>query len=518
MSRLHPMNNTKITSAMKPLAVLLMLLGFSQVVLAQSTLRHVSANYYQAPGYAELVWFLDGRPIPARVTLHRAETGSPFQRTDIEVFVRAKGDTLIYTFSDSTLQRYNLYSYYLEAYDDSGKVVVAPDTVFLPALDYLEMPMPSSISALGDSSTKSIKIAWQLPMGDLIKQMTLYRSTNSVDGFEQIATLDPQQLEFVDDGVRPATPYFYYFDLEYKMSDVKKRSASFASSFVSNAPPPVPDYFEVVATEGGIVLRWEHSDPDTRGFWIYRAQQGKPHELMAPLVPALDTLRSYEYVDIDSLNPSLSYEYTIRAYSKSHITGASSDTLSVVPVAPMAPIPAPLNLTATPDVDHIFLQWQDMESSHPDFLLYRVLRQSESSSDTLYASLNYVPDTTAVRGISYTYSVSTVNRQFVAGPPSGGVIALIPYEQPSPPFGLALRATTNGINLVWSTSNADLSSAYEVYRIVRGQAATMLARVTDGLQYTDATAVRGETYFYHVVAVSTDGIRSEPSDEIRIRY
>lgn len=518
MSRHHPMNNMKMTSAMKSIAILLLVAGFCQSAGAQSTLRHVSANYYQAPGYAELVWFLDGRPIPARVTLHRAETGRPFQRTDIEVFVRAKGDTLMYTFSDSTLQRYNLYSYYLEAYDDSGKVVAAPDTVFLPALDYLEMPMPSSISAIGDSSTKSIKIAWNLPLGDLIKQMTLYRSTNSVDGFEQIATLDPRQLEFVDQEVRPATPYFYYFDLEYKMSDVKKRSASFASSFVSNEPPPIPDYFDAEATDNGIVLRWEHSDPDTRGFWLYRAQQGKPHELMAPLVPAIDTIRTYEFVDIDSLNPSLSYEYSIRAYSKSHITGASSDTLLIIPVSPMAPIPAPLNLVASPDVDQIFLQWQDMESSYPDFLLYRILRTSESETDTLYASLNYMSDTTAVRGIAYTYRVSTVNRQYVAGPPTGGVIALIPFEPPSPPYGLTLRATTSGVHLVWSTVNERQSVAYEVFRVVRGEAAVLIARVTDGMQYTDSTATRGETYFYHLVAISADGIRSEPSDEIRIRF
>lgn len=503
---------------MRIFATLLVVLGLCHVSMAQSTLHRASANYYQAPGYAELVWYLEGRPIPARVTLHRSEMGRPFQRLDVEGFTRAKGDTLMYIFNDSTLQRYSLYSYFVEAYDDSGRVVAAPDTVFLPALDYLEMPMPSSISAIGDSSSKSIQIAWQLPLSDLIKQMTLYRSTNSVDGFEQIATLDPRQTEFVDDNVRPATPYFYYFDLEYKMSDVKKRSSSFASSFVSNDPPPIPDYFTAEATENGVVLRWEHSDPDTRGFWLYRAQSGMSQELMVPLVPAVDTVHVYEFVDLDTLNPSLSYEYTIRAYSKSHVTSASSDTLLVLPIAPLPQVPAPLGLTVTPDEDLIFVQWQDLESSYADFVLYQVLRQSGARSDTLYASNNYIADTSAVRGVAYTYSVRAVNRQFVAGPPTGEVTALIPFEQPSPPFGLTSRTTTSGVRLEWNTSNEMPNVDYEVYRVVRGEDSVLVARLSNVLTYTDTTAIRGQAYFYHVVAISADGVRSEPSEEARIRY
>lgn len=517
-NRPHPTNNSMIQTTMRILASILVALGFCNASLAQSKLHHASANYYQAPGYAELVWYLEGRPIPAKVALHRSEMGRPFQRLDVEGFVRAKGDTLTYIFSDSTLQRHYLYSYFVEAYDDSGRVVAAPDTVFLPALDYLEMPMPSSISAIGDSSSNSIRIAWQLPLSDLIKQMTLYRSTNSVDGFEQIAILDPRQTDYVDDNARPATPYFYYFDLEYKMSDVRKRSSSFASSFVSNDLPPIPDYFTAEATESGVVLRWEHSDPDTRGFWLYRAQSGQTHELMVPLVPAIDTVRVYEFVDLDTLNPSYSYEYTIRAYSKSHVTGTSSDTIMVIPLAPLPQIPAPLGLTATPDEDLIFVQWQDLESSFADFMLYQVLRQSGGRSDTLYATNNYFADTSAVRGVAYTYSVRTLNRQFVAGPPSGVVSAMIPFEQPSPPNGLTLRATTSGVLLEWNASVDTANVEYEVYRVVRGEDPVLVARLNNVFTHTDVTAIRGMTYFYHIVAISADGVRSEPSEEARIRF
>jgi len=506
---------------MKTLVTLLLFVGISWNVGAQSVLKHSHAGYYQAQGYAELGWYLEGNPIPATIALYRSEMGGRFVKTGIDAFVRAKGDTLHYTFNDSTVIRFNLYNYYIEAFDEAGNAITAPDTVFLPALDYLEMPMPSAITAIGDSASKSIKIGWQLPYSDLIKQMTLYRSTNSVDGFEPVAILDPRQLEFIDDEARPATPYFYYFDLEYKMSDIRKRSASFASSYVSNEPPPIPDYFSAEATEDGVVLRWEYSDVDTRGFWLYRAQAGRPHELMAPLVPAIDTLRHYEYVDIDSLNPSFTYEYSIRAYSKSHVNGASSDTVSIMPMGPLPLITAPLGLLATPSEDHIFVQWQDVESSSPDFLMYRVLRLSDNATDTMYVSLNFLADSTANKGVDYTYSVSTINRQFQSGPSTAGVRAIIEFEIPSPPSAIVAIPVNNGVRVTWEHSQDSEGMTYEVYRVVRGEDIVMVGRVDNtnlAMQIIDTTAQRNETYFYHVIAVSADGVRSVPSDEIRIRY
>jgi fibronectin type 3 domain-containing protein len=520
-SRLHPMNKNSNFVTMKIITILFLAVGISWNASAQSVLKHTHASYYQVQGYAELGWYLEGNPMPASISLYRSETGGRFIKTNIEAFVRAKGDTLHYTFNDSTIQRFNIYNYYIEAFDEAGNAIAAPDTVFLPALDYLEMPMPSSILAIGDSTTNTIKIDWQLPLTELIKQLTLYRSTNSVDGFVQVAILDPRQKEFVDDDVRPATPYFYYFDLEYKMSDVKKRSSSFASSFVSNEPPPIPDYFEAEATENGIVLKWEHSDPDTRGFWLYRAEAGKPHELFTPLVPAVDTLRFYEFVDIDSLNPSLSYEYTIRAYSKSHVDGASSDTVLVVPIGPLPLITAPLGLQATPSEDHIFVQWQDIESTSPDFMMYRVVRLSEASTDTMFVSLNFLADTTAKKGVAYTYSVSTINRQYKSGPSTVGVIANLEFDTPSPPSGVIAFPLVNGIRVSWEYNQDNAGFAYEVHRVVRGEDSVMVGRVDAPnvpLQFIDTTAQRNEVYFYTVFAISADGVRSAPSEEVRIRY
>lgn len=506
---------------MKIYVLPLVILCFALNAKAQPNLVHYHASYYQATNYAELSWYLQGHPRPATVQLFRNENFGSFSETGIDVFVRAKGDTLFYTFTDSTTQRYQIYQYYVKAYDDQRQEIAAPDTVLLPALDYLEMPMPISITAIGDSAVNSIKISWQLPLTDLIKQMTLYRSTNSVDGFVTVAVLDPQQLEFIDDEVRPATPYFYYFDLEYKMSDLKKRTSSFASSFVSNEPPPIPDYFEAEATEDGIVLRWEHSDVDTRGFWLYRAQAGRPHELFAPLIPAIDTLRHYEYVDIDSLNPSLSYEYSIRSYSKSHVDGASSDTLWVVPLGALPLITAPLGLQATPSEDHIFVQWQDVESTTPDFLMYRVLRLSEAGSDTMYVSLNFYADSTANKGVNYTYSVSTLNRQFEPGPSTAGVVAKIDFDTPSPPSSVIAVPLNSGIRISWEYNQENTIMAFEVFRTVRGEDPVMVGRVvgsSSSFQLIDTTAQRNETYFYHVIAISADEVRSIPSDEVRIRY
>ncbi len=224
-----------------------------------------------------------------------------------------RSDTILYTVIDSTVRRYGAYHYFLMARPAGGEVLSPTDTAFVAALDYLEMPMPEHITALPGEGGRGIHIQWQLRNAPLVKELVLYRSANSVDGFEPVATLPLDRQAYTDMNVLPATAYFYHFTVVYKTQDAAKRGPAFAASFMDTIPPPAVTRLEAEGTADGVALRWDHAGEHTTGFWLYRGTGDTPLQLVSGLIPAVDTVRSYGFVDTDTLlNGAREYHYAVK--------------------------------------------------------------------------------------------------------------------------------------------------------------------------------------------------------------
>jgi fibronectin type 3 domain-containing protein len=95
-------------------------------------------------------------------------------------------------------------------------------------------------------------------------------------------------------------------------------------------------------------------------------------------------------------------------------------------------------------------------------------------------------------------------------------VNMVDIFAPAPPKGLQSVASGNAVNLIWEAgAEADLAG----YEVLRGEApGDTLAPLTKAIitepSYADASARRGRTYVYEVIAVDKAGNRSGPSNRV----
>lgn len=144
---------------------------------------------------------------------------------------------------------------------------------------------------------------------------------------------------------------------------------------------------------------------------------------------------------------------------------------------------------------------------------YHVYRSSGGGGATLLGSPTALAwlDTTAVRGTTYTYTVTAINSAGEGGPSNAATG--VSYTVPGAP---ALTVTASGSNAALSWTVADNGGApitgYQVLRGTSAGAETALATTTSG-SYTDSGLTVGQTYFYKVVAANAAGTGT-PSPEV----
>lgn len=509
--------------------ILLIIIGILLPFGLMAQLTFISGSYSQQTNRTEMVWQSLGTFRVDSVVVYRADKANrKYAAVPAKIAYESKPDTVFFTVTDSTVQRYAAYDYYLMTRYAGEQTLMATDTVFVAALDFMEMPMPDHITAVPGEGGRGIHIGWQLKNAPLVKQLTLYRSTNSVDGFEAVATLPLDRNAYTDMSVRPATPYFYYFTLEYKTQDVAKRGPSFAASFTDDTPPPPVTHIEAMGTADGVQLDWHYDGEHTTGFWLYRGQADGPLELLSTLIPSIDTIRQYSYVDTDTLlNGAREYQYAIKSYSTSHVEGAFSDTVSARPLKNI-PVPkAPLSITALADEADIFVSWEDVAAVDEWVSGYTVLRSALLNAekgeytppDTLFTALNFYVDSLIKPGVPYKYSVIAHSDLGVRSAPSIEVTAALGVVRSAAPGTLLATVADGGVLLQWGLPQGGEAYRYGIYRFVRGQEAMKIATTREGADtYTDATAVRDTEYFYFVRTLDGDNNESSNSNESRVVY
>ena len=172
-----------------------------------------------------------------------------------------------------------------------------------------------------------------------------------------------------------------------------------------------------------------------------------------------------------------------------------------VVLAPSAPA-----LTATGTSSGVDLAWTaPVSDGGAPVTQYRVYRSSGSSTPGLVGSASTLAfrDTSAVRGTSYSYTVTAVNS--AGESPASNSAAASAFTVPSAP---TLRITASGSDAQLSFSSADNGgAAITGYRVLRGTAsgAESPLTTTTATTLTDTGLSVGRTYFYKVVATNAAG-------------
>ncbi|RYY54742.1 MAG: hypothetical protein EOO09_13210 [Chitinophagaceae bacterium] len=483
--------------------------------------------YNQPQQRMELYWTTAGKDKPVFIEAYRSENNGDFRKIDAVVSVLPVKDTLQYLVTDTTAKKGGLYEYYVKGYDEFGNAGRNSATQAVAALDYVQMMLPEMVRSAPDSLSKGIRISWELKDASYIKMLSLYRSTNSVDGFRQVAVLSVDSKEYVDEEVQPATPYFYYFEAEYKTQSRPKRSTAFAASFSDSTAPANPSGLVATVTKEGIRIDWEYAPANTRGFWLYRSERGAPLQLVSKLISSDSSSPLYSFTDTDSLlSGGRYYQYALKAYSTSHIESGFSDTVVARPMK-NTPVPrSPMKVTVTSSDDKVFVFWDDVSAYDRDVAGYLLLRSKRNpgtkgafTTDTITCSSNMYTDSLSEADGLVRYSVITQSVFGTASVASGWFSLHTNPIRPVPPSSVRVNPVKTGIHLNWEPVANPGPSKYNIYRYERGAQPVKAGTVTgEESVYIDGQVTKGKHYFYFIRTVTATGAESERSNEAGINF
>lgn len=493
--------------------------------LPVATPLYQQAVFNKPQRHMQLYWRTTFKDHPDFLETWRREDNGTYTKVPAIIGYLPGKDSVQYLIKDTTAKSGRLYRYFIKAFDVLGNAAPVSDTVTIASLDLLQMPMPQQVKAVSDSASRGIQISWHLPEAAFIKMLTLYRSTNSVKGFEPVAEFAATDTIFLDQQVQPATPYFYYFEVEYKTQNKPKRSTSFAGSFIDALPPSLPRNIIATGNKQGVELSWDYQGANTTGFWLYRAERGKPLQLITTMIPSLDTVQQYSWTDTDSLlRGDRFYQYALKSFSTSHIESPFSDTVIARPLKNI-PVPKPpMRVTAYAEDGRIYVDW-DAVSYDETVSGYKLLRSKKAAgasnfiTDTILRNTNGFVDTLVKSNETYRYSVITQSMLGVQSVPATWASVNIKGEKPAAPASVTANITQTGVQLNWEIPANNESLQYNIYRYERGKEPVKAGTVAGNTdQFTDRTATKGKHYFYFIRSLSSDKTESDKSNEASIRY
>lgn len=492
-----------------------------------ATVQFERGLFNQPQRRMELYWEAHGRDKPVVLEAYRSQGEGAFEKINAKISVLPVQDSFKFRVIDTTAVKGRVYNYYVKPYDAFGNAGIVTDTQMIASLDFIQMPMPEKVKAVGDSVNEAIHIRWTQHDPEYLNMLTLYRSTNSVDGFEAVAVLSPDIHEYIDQDIAPSTSYFYYFEVQYKMQTRPMRSTSFGASYKDFRKPAVSQEVEATAVSGGIQLDWKCDDNNISGFWVYRAERGRPMRLATKLITPKKVSGKYSFTDLDSsLSGGKFYMYALKTYSTTHLESSFSDTVSARPgKTPPAPR-SPLNVLARQSGNTVFIKWDNVAGYDENTNDYVVLRgrkiagtTDRYSVDSIKVYSNKYSDSLFRAGESLRYAVVSRSMFGSMSKPSAWTYLRTLAEQPVAPAAITINDTKEGVQLNWQTPGEGSTLQYAVYRYERGKQSVKAGTTASGTAtFVDRTAVRGKHYFYFIRAVGSDKTESERSKEASINF
>jgi fibronectin type 3 domain-containing protein len=293
-----------------------------------------------------------------------------------------------------------------------------------------------------------------------------------------------------------------------------------AQAAAQDAPQPPRSVRVLQAGLRQITLGWIPSpDPAVQGYVVYRQDEpGGPFREVGTVRGWQSTSFSDTGRLLRRLKDSTAYVYSVAAFTSDGRTGAPSPAVRAVTAGAPRPVEG---LRASGGARSVTLRWQP--SSELAVAGYRIWRATERDAEYSRAgTVRKREEATYVDGgledmTQYFYMVTALNQVGVESDPCQPVQART-AAPPMTPIGLA--ALSNGIGQVllrWEPNPEPNLARYQVlrstkadsgYRIV-GEAGPQESR------FLDLGVKPGTLYFYSLLAVDFDALRSQPCPPVR---
>jgi fibronectin type 3 domain-containing protein len=218
---------------------------------------------------------------------------------------------------------------------------------------------------------------------------------------------------------------------------------------------------------------------------------------------AAGLLGEAEYA-VTGLSAGTRYEFRLVAVGAGGSTAGPASAVTTLPLAPETPV----SLVAQAGDGQVTLTW--IASS--DATSYHVMRSTTEGGESVSVGTttdgSYL-DTDVDNGTAYYYTVIALNAGGSSGP-SNEAGATPQPPVPGAPLNLSATVTNDQVQLSWTGSVG--ATSYQVLRSATAGTGYGEPRVTAETSFTDATAGRGQTYYYLVKAVNGGGV-SDASNE-----
>lgn len=171
-------------------------------------------------------------------------------------------------------------------------------------------------------------MSWKIENNITLQQLHLQRSRKKEEGYETITTITGRDTFFVDQVTDANEPYFYRLEMPSLADGRNYYSASVFVIPVFAIIPKVPSRIKAEKVDNVIRLSWISTDPDSRGFYVWKKREGNNKMALASTI--IDKNAENQYVWTDSLVTSgESYQYSVMAESNSYDRSADSDTITI---------------------------------------------------------------------------------------------------------------------------------------------------------------------------------------------
>ncbi len=339
----------------------------------------------------------------------------------------------------------------------------------IPVAKYLGRPVISVVNTM---------FGLQINFPEVIgaESYTILKSVNDGEAFVLLsvssAAVVAGRVEAVDTDVNGKEKYTYTAYAE--SGDIK--SADAKQVVITRLAAPVISTVE--NTDNGVFIAWESVDTAT-GYDIYRTESNGERVYYATVS------NSTSYTDRNAHSGN-KYTYTVVAKNSTGVSAFGESGLSIVRVN------TPAGISAFVNTNGVNLQWSGVSGAE-GYTVYRKTASGEFEVIGTSATENYV-DTTALKDVVYTYTVSANIGEYSGALNSAGVEAKN--------IGTVSQITSSliekGVKLSWTSLSG--AQGYRVYRkTVNDSAYTLIATATSNT-YEDKTIPSGVACEYKIEA------------------
>ena len=368
------------------------------------------------------------------------------------------------------------------------------------------------------------QLEWKLNTDKGITSTDIYRS-QAYDGmYKKIASLPPKETKYFDDkNLTPSKAYFYYILINNAYGS-NLPSARIPAILKGNKQNLFPPQNLTVTKNGKIVkLGFLKLEPDTRGYYIYRANgyTGPLKQLPRML---LSTDSSLTYIDTlpDNNMPQV-YSYAVADINNSYNISPVSERVSIQTSGGNLPIPP--TIAALFKSNSVFVTWKDVSDINPavtGYNLYRAISNNdgkEIETPKIIAvtnGANSFTDKNISDGKRYHYYVQTVGIDTSdVSSLSRNASILIPEQIPMQPGEVTAFAAQNKVIIKWDLPADSSLKQIRIYRAVANQRASLIKEIpATEKQFEDAGVELNKTYYYFITTVNSKNKESKPTDAV----